>query len=225
MSSVERSWERIEEWLRVNAPDCYAELPGPASDSDIAYAQRVVGVPFPDDLIASLRRHDGSEGVVVIPPVDAMVTAREIAEVYQAAKSDLAYLCERGGLSPDETAREMNKVPRGGGERTFWHRMCVPFARTDGRSHYFVDQAPGPTCGRIGTYDRDDNSTYLDPSPLYASIAVLLEAVADALESDDKIIEFADDDIWEATVEDGRLWWEEWLVGWPEEASASDAQS
>ena len=59
MNEVEQSWQRIENWLRNNAPETYATLNPPASEAAIAKAEEFLGVPFPPDVLASLRVHDG----------------------------------------------------------------------------------------------------------------------------------------------------------------------
>ena len=38
MSAVEQSWQRIEDWLRDNAPETYASLNPPATEAAIAAA-------------------------------------------------------------------------------------------------------------------------------------------------------------------------------------------
>ncbi|MGW0858522.1 SMI1/KNR4 family protein [Streptomyces sp. NPDC002690] len=57
---VQDSWNRIDAWLREHAPRTFLTLRPPASDEEIAAAQKELGVTFPPDLIASLLRHDGA---------------------------------------------------------------------------------------------------------------------------------------------------------------------
>ncbi|MGA4989121.1 SMI1/KNR4 family protein [Nonomuraea bangladeshensis] len=60
--AVNRQWRRVERWLRANAPRTYRTLAGPARARTIAVAEAQMGVDFPDDLRASLLRHNGSRG-------------------------------------------------------------------------------------------------------------------------------------------------------------------
>ncbi|MCK2220632.1 hypothetical protein MF672_043545 [Actinomadura sp. ATCC 31491] len=60
--AVDRQWRRIERWLRANAPRTYRTLNGPGRAGTIAVAEAQMGVDFPDDLRASLLRHNGSRG-------------------------------------------------------------------------------------------------------------------------------------------------------------------
>ncbi|MEV5556447.1 SMI1/KNR4 family protein [Nonomuraea wenchangensis] len=60
--AVNRQWRRVERWLRANAPRTYRTLAGPGRAATIAVAEAQMGVDLPDDLRASLLRHNGSRG-------------------------------------------------------------------------------------------------------------------------------------------------------------------
>ncbi|WP_143020456.1 hypothetical protein [Sinosporangium album] len=60
--AVNRQWTRIEGWLRTNAPRSYASLRPPAKARTLAVAEAQMGLRLPDDLRASLLRHNGSAG-------------------------------------------------------------------------------------------------------------------------------------------------------------------
>jgi cell wall assembly regulator SMI1 len=57
---VNRQWRRIEAWLKTNAPRSHRTLGKPGKAETIAAAEARMGLPFPDDLRASLLRHDGT---------------------------------------------------------------------------------------------------------------------------------------------------------------------
>jgi cell wall assembly regulator SMI1 len=59
--TVEESWARIDDWLARHAPVSHSLLRPPASDADIENLRLKLGVSLPDDLVASLRCHDGVE--------------------------------------------------------------------------------------------------------------------------------------------------------------------
>ncbi|MEV0379874.1 SMI1/KNR4 family protein [Nonomuraea sp. NPDC050643] len=61
--AVDRQWRRIERWLKANAPRTYRTLQPPGRARTIAVAESQMGVDFPDDLRASLLRHNGARGV------------------------------------------------------------------------------------------------------------------------------------------------------------------
>ncbi|QDV37574.1 SMI1/KNR4 family protein [Tautonia plasticadhaerens] len=58
---MEHVWDRIETWLRANAPECLASLRPGATDEQIAEAEAYLEVSFPEDVRASYRIHDGQE--------------------------------------------------------------------------------------------------------------------------------------------------------------------
>lgn len=57
--AVNRQWRAIERWMKANAPESHAALTRPARARTIAIAEAQMGVEFPDDLRASLLRHNG----------------------------------------------------------------------------------------------------------------------------------------------------------------------
>ncbi|MEV4896880.1 SMI1/KNR4 family protein [Nonomuraea sp. NPDC055795] len=61
---VTKEWHRIERWLKANAPTTYRTLGGPGRARTIAVAESQMGVNFPDDLRASLLRHNGGNDVI-----------------------------------------------------------------------------------------------------------------------------------------------------------------
>ncbi|WP_327086098.1 hypothetical protein OIE66_27645 [Nonomuraea sp. NBC_01738] len=65
-AAVGREWRRIERWLRARAPKTYAALSTPGRSKTIAVAEAQMGLDFPDDLRASLLRHNGDGGSVVL---------------------------------------------------------------------------------------------------------------------------------------------------------------
>ncbi|NRQ38890.1 hypothetical protein HII36_44775 [Nonomuraea sp. NN258] len=65
--AVNREWRRVERWLMANAPRTYRRLGGPGRAGTIAVAESQLGVDFPDDLRASLLRHNGSPGLALAP--------------------------------------------------------------------------------------------------------------------------------------------------------------
>ncbi|NUP78644.1 MAG: hypothetical protein HOV96_13980 [Nonomuraea sp.] len=62
---VDRQWLRIERWLKAKAPRTYRTLGGPGKAYPIAVVESRTGLGFPDDLRASLLRHNGSRGPAV----------------------------------------------------------------------------------------------------------------------------------------------------------------
>ena len=61
---VDAAWDRIVAWLAEHAPATAACLNPPASDAAIADAERVLGQPFPADLVRWWQRADGARVLI-----------------------------------------------------------------------------------------------------------------------------------------------------------------
>lgn len=69
-TEVNATWRRIERWLARHAPATYKSLRPPATPLAIARAEAGMGARLPDDLRASLLRHDGaSDWGFSFPPI------------------------------------------------------------------------------------------------------------------------------------------------------------
>jgi hypothetical protein len=156
---VDRAWQRIETWLAANAPVTAAALGRPASDEDIAAAQRTVGVRLPAELVASLRRHDGAgtdlSAAFTFPALMQPLSAAEIAD-------EATLMCDvLADLGPEADV---------GG---WWHGRYVPVASDHGGDLLFLDGA------RLGRHYEADAVSFDGPPGL----AAMLEETADALTS------------------------------------------
>ncbi|MFG3440610.1 SMI1/KNR4 family protein [Nonomuraea sp. NPDC047897] len=109
--AVNRQWRRIERWLKTRAPRTYAVLEGPGRAGTIAVAESQMGVAFPDDLRASLLRHDGSAAFGFGHP--AHLGVREIRDAWRA-------LCREEGLRRASVADGR------------WHGGLIPVQRRAG---------------------------------------------------------------------------------------------
>jgi len=56
---VAESWQRIDAWLKANAPAVRKSLRGPASEADLNRLEETIGVALPDDVRESYLIHDG----------------------------------------------------------------------------------------------------------------------------------------------------------------------
>ncbi|MEV4564819.1 SMI1/KNR4 family protein [Nonomuraea sp. NPDC049419] len=179
--AVNRQWRRIERWLKANAPRTYRGLGRPGRARTIAIAEAQMGVHFPDDLRASLLRHDGAAGFGFGAWFDGAsnLSVREIRDTW------------RHECRLDSTDR--GDDPWG----ELWSGRLIPvlvFAGMEESSAYaLVDSADGS----VGWDD-----TISGMGPRRPSYHALMRAVADALE-DGK-----DFDGWRPAVERGVLRWE-----------------
>ncbi|SEG85051.1 hypothetical protein SAMN05444920_105457 [Nonomuraea solani] len=152
--AVDRQWRRVERWLKANAPLTYRTLRPPGKARTIAIAEAQMGVDFPDDLRASLLRHNGSRGAAGFgfgtgpgtglgtgPGGAVNLGIREIRDAWRR-------LCR-----PDRTQPPAED----------WNGRKIPFLRHGGSTEYAAVDSAGRDSGLSSYY-------------------ALMRAVADALE-------------------------------------------
>ncbi|MFF6906437.1 SMI1/KNR4 family protein [Streptomyces sp. NPDC012389] len=157
--TVDEAWQRIEDWLRANAPGSYAELPPPAATGEIQAAQDATGCAFPAELAASLARHDGSGGFC-LPPLHRLHGTRLIAAEYR-------------------TYRRAEQERSLGGP-TWWDVRWIPLADDGCGNSLFVSRQPGPSFGRIGDHAKDGGASFPDDGAS-ASLGAFLASTARGL--------------------------------------------
>ncbi|MFB4274772.1 MULTISPECIES: SMI1/KNR4 family protein [unclassified Nonomuraea] len=163
--AVDRQWRRVERWLKANAPRTYRTLGGPGKARTIAVAESQMGVDFPDDLRASLLRHNGASGKRAFgfgswPDGAVNLSTRRIRDSWRA-------LCSWGRTDrgPDPTVE-------------YWNGRMIPFLYYPGRSADVMAYAVVDSVG--GAVGWDDSSSGM--APRMPSYYALMRAVADALE-------------------------------------------
>lgn len=157
---VDRQWLRIERWLRANAPRTYQALAGPGRARTIAVAESQTGLDFPDDLRASLLRHNGSRGPAVfgfLPRAETHLSIRGIRDLWRRMCHEDATI-----TGPDP-------------EREPWNGLMIPFVSFTSPPGGYA--AVNSSDGTIGW---DDGITGM--APRTRSTRHLLKAVANALE-------------------------------------------
>ncbi len=156
VSEVAGAWLRIERWLAAKAPDTQASLRAGADSGKVAIAQRRLRLRFPDDLVASLQRHDGCEwsrGYFGLAGPFRPVAVADMVERH---------------LQTEEVLAEYEG---------YWDRHLLMFAATNTDWGLVVDCEPGDRHGRVGTWSQGVSWTE------WPSIGALLWDIADALET------------------------------------------
>jgi cell wall assembly regulator SMI1 len=159
---VARAWRRIQAWLVRYAPRSARSLPGPASSSAIARAQRRLGRPLPPDLVASLRTHDGvreGRGAFTFPPFYAPLSAAQIPAEWRV----MCGVLESGGPAPPGD----------------WLPPYTPFATANDGGLLYTDQRQGHG-DHIGEYFAEEGAS---TAGWPGSYAALLEWTASLLET------------------------------------------
>ncbi|EFL35470.1 predicted protein [Streptomyces viridochromogenes DSM 40736] len=178
--AVEESWARVDAWLARHAPRTHATLRPPAPRAGIEAAERTLGVPFPPDLVASLRCHDGVE-----PGHDGLELASygvlsAVADIVRSTP----FL--RGVVGESEDGAKRLPLTRGSAQGA--------------SDALFVACRPGPHHGRVaGCFDGFMPSLPPSPSP---SLRHFLADLAEALNGGFPFLGHL------PSVVDGRLVWE-----------------
>ncbi|TKK80796.1 hypothetical protein FDA94_35205 [Herbidospora galbida] len=152
---VNRQWRRIEAWLKENAPASHDGLNGPADPRKIAKAEAVMGLRFPDELKASLLRHDGGLGVML----NHLVPVGRIEEIWRG-------LCD---LEDQDVA---------GPRDDWWDGRMIPIGEDGMGNHLIVDSVVRD----VGDMDHEGSMTFEAGGVRIGSHLELLEKIADALE-------------------------------------------
>ncbi|MFG1682966.1 SMI1/KNR4 family protein [Nonomuraea sp. NPDC049269] len=165
--AVNRQWQRIEAWLKVHAPKSYRTLSKPGKAESIAAAEAETGLRFPDDLWASLLRHDGA---AVADDTWAFgflgnwnLSLQEIRDTWRG-------LCEIDGEDEEEMAD-----PRS----DWWDGRMLPFGADGMGDHLVIDSVKRD----VGETDHEGSMSFTPGGVRIRSYYALLKATADALEN------------------------------------------
>jgi hypothetical protein len=181
--AVNRQWRRIEAWLKANAPRSHRTLGKPGKAEAIAAAEARMGLLFPDDLRASLLRHDGT---VFVKDTwgfgflgNSNLTVREIRDAWQG-------LCEIDGEDEGDPRTE------------WWDGRMLPFGADGMGDHLVIDSV----WRDVGDTDHEGSMSFRPGGVRIHSYYALLKATADALENGGSI------GFWKPEVVAGELDWE-----------------
>ncbi len=183
--AVDRQWRRIEAWLKTNAPRSHRTLGKPGSAATIAVAEAQMGLRFPDDLRASLLRHDGA---VMAQDAwgfgflgNANLSVREIRDTWRK-------LC---GIDGDDQAPPDPRTE-------WWDGRMVPFGSDGSGNHLVIDSVRRD----VGGTDHEGSMSFTPGDERIRSYHALLKATADAMESGGSI------GYWKPREVGGELDWE-----------------
>ncbi|GLX07580.1 SMI1/KNR4 family protein [Microbispora sp. NBRC 16548] len=156
IAEVNAVWRRVERWLARKAPVTFKRLRPPARPLDIAGSEAAMGLRFPDDLRASLLRHDGAGSLGFGPaPFYELMSAKHI-------HSEWKMLCDIGGDSLGY----------------WWSGDLIPFAYAIDGGNLFVDTRTGKT----GEFFNEEGLT-LEGDVVWPSYLALLKATTRSLET------------------------------------------
>jgi cell wall assembly regulator SMI1 len=126
-------WQRVEKWLRVNAPQVLGTLQSGASEEEIRRTEKFLSVEFPDDVKDSYRIHNGQSrgNVGFINGIEFLSLAR-VRDEWMNWKD----LLDSGIFEGWESEPE-NKV-----KADWWNPKWIPLTSDWGGNHECLDLAP-----------------------------------------------------------------------------------
>jgi cell wall assembly regulator SMI1 len=148
---MEEIWERIDAWLKVNAPKVFDTLQPGASDSQIQAVENALSIQLPADVKASYRIHNGQQPIYdygLIPEAQEFLSLERIQQEWQGWKR---FLDEAGSL-------EDESEPDPGIRADWWNMKWIPFTYEGTSDCYCFDLYPaeGGNIGQIITMIHDE---------------------------------------------------------------------
>ncbi|MEV4399256.1 SMI1/KNR4 family protein [Nonomuraea sp. NPDC049607] len=163
--AVDRQWRRIETWLKANAPKSYRTLGAPGKATTIAVAEAQTGLSFPDDLRASLLRHNGSAITEGTWPFGFLGNRNEsIREI----RDHWRVLCGIDATDDTDDPRD-----------EWWDGRMIPVASDGSGDSLVIDSVRRD----VGETDQEGSMSFAPGGIRIRSYHALLKATADALET------------------------------------------
>ncbi|MEV4178986.1 SMI1/KNR4 family protein [Nonomuraea sp. NPDC049709] len=167
--AVNRQWRRIESWLKTHAPRSHRTLGKPGKAADIAAAEAEMGLRFPDDLRASLLRHDGSVFLDDTWAFGFLGNSNAgVAEILDGWRG----LCEIDGGNEGDGGDANTRTE-------WWDGRMLPVGADGMGDHLVVDAVQRD----VGTTDHEGSMSFRPGGVRIRSFYALLKATADAMEN------------------------------------------
>ncbi|MEA5465228.1 SMI1/KNR4 family protein [Leptothoe sp. PORK10 BA2] len=174
---MQEIWERIENWLRVNAPQVFEVLQPGASDAQIAELENFLSIQFPEDIKTSYRIHDGQSTFDY-----GLINGRELLSL-ERIRSEWQVWKELldSGTFQNKDGQDQGSEPAPGICNVWWSSKWIPLTYDGAGNHDCLDLIPatGGTNGQIISMWHDDAERNI----VAPSFCKWLEQYAEGLES------------------------------------------
>ncbi len=144
---MRKLWQRIEAVLRRTAPNLRAALPKGTSSTELANAEKQLGLTLPDDIRASHAIHDGTGGADVLP----QSAYGRVIGVAQLSLSEAIRDWQMWRESHEHGFDDSRAHPKGPIKAKWWNPRWVPVTWDGGGDHLCLDLDPdtGGTVGQV----------------------------------------------------------------------------
>lgn len=186
MTSLQIIWKRIDAWFEhMHASEMVESLRSGATDAELQQTESSLGILLPDEVKASYRIHNGSNGKEMIGDpmqrVYHLYSSAEIVMDWQVQKSWMDEYREDEDIS-FELNLSVRCCPNRG---WWWHPKWLPLLANQKGVRLCLDLAPGPA-GQVGQIIAlDSDAGDICPPVVAISWQALLAAFADNLEAGD----------------------------------------
>jgi cell wall assembly regulator SMI1 len=174
---MQEIWARIENWLRVNAPQVLEVLQPGASDVQIGELEAFLSVQLPDD-VKSLYRICNGQSAYDYGLIDGreLLSLERIKDEWSVWKDLLD-----SGTFRDDDGQDRGSDPELGIGNVWWSVQWIPLTYDGSGNHDCLDLSPaeGGTDGQIITMWHDDAERKI----VAPSFRAWLQQYADGLES------------------------------------------
>jgi cell wall assembly regulator SMI1 len=172
MSNVTEIWTKLEEWLRVNAPELRATMQKGASEKQIATLEVYLGVTLPNDYREFLKLCNGQTEEAEFGFFNGeLLSTKGIKFQWGIWKR----LLDEGSFDTSKSK------PDPGIRNDWWNPRWIPFTHDGGGNHRCLDLQPSDegTVGQVITMWHDSQEREL----IFPHFTAWLEHVLEGLES------------------------------------------
>lgn len=174
---MEEILERIENWLRNNAPQVLKTLQSGASKGQISELEEFLAVKFPDDVKSLYLIYNGQSsfdcGLLDDLEFLSLERIKDEWSVWKELLDD--------GIFQDDDGQDQGSNPDLGIRNVWWSPQWIPLTYDGSGNHYCLDLNPaeGGTNGQIITMWHDDDERKI----VAPGFRAWLQQYADGLES------------------------------------------
>jgi len=201
MDTIEGLWQRIEDWMRLHAPQRWQQLAPGADEEEIKRLEHTIDIALPEEVRASYLRHDGGYIIELVSQMEIM-SVEAIVGIWQLYRELLDY-DDWAATPPVYFTEERLRFGWKPGpiQPVWWHPRWIPFGEDVCGNLCCLDMAPAPggAAGQILDWDHETGPSRV----LFPSFQQLLGAFADQLEGIP-----GTQDTWSMTTAEVRNFWQ-----------------